>query len=62
LEFWALFKGYINARARRGEVGCWLRYVKKSCTKKKQEELRYPDVEDQICPKETDAPNQQEVV
>ena len=27
-----------------------------------QEEIRYPDREDQTCPKEHDTPNQQEVV
>ena len=30
--------------------------------KKQQEEIKYPDVEDQTCPKELNAPNQQEVV
>jgi hypothetical protein len=30
--------------------------------RRKQEETRYPDSEDQICPKELNAPNQQEVV
>lgn len=30
---------------------CWLWFVKQSCTKKKQqEEIRYPDSEDQTCP------------
>ncbi len=29
--------------------------------KKKQEEIRYPDSKDQTCPKELNAPNQQEV-
>lgn len=23
LEFWELFRGYINARVPRGRVGCW---------------------------------------
>ena len=45
-------------------VGCDLWFVKQLCTKEKQEEkeIRYPDSEDQTCPKELNAPNQQEVV
>ena len=30
--------------------------------KKETKEIRYPDSEDQTCPKELNAPNQQEVV
>ena len=45
-------------------VGCWLLLVaiKQLCAKKKQEEIRYPASKDQTCPKELNAPNQQEVV
>ena len=35
---------------------CWLH------AKRKQEEIRYPDSKDQTCPKELNAPTQQEVV
>jgi hypothetical protein len=60
LEFWGLFRGYINARARRGEVDrCWWQFVKFMF---KKEEIRCPDSEDQTCPKEFNVPNQQEVV
>ena len=70
-------KVIMNARTTRGKadccwllgiwVGCWLVvgwfwsqfffYV----VKKKQEEIRYPDVKDQTCPRELEAPNQQPV-
>jgi hypothetical protein len=68
LKFWGPFRGYINTRALRGRVDCWLvavgwwwwQFVR--YTKKKQEEIRYPDGEDQTCPKELSAPSQQEVV
>ena len=36
--------------------------VKQSCTKKKEEEIRYPDGEDQTCPMEFDGPNQQNII
>ena len=36
--------------------------VKQSCTKKKEEEIRYSDGKDQTCPKELDTSHQQEVV
>ena len=31
LEFWGLFRGYINARALRGGVSCWLSLVVVGC-------------------------------
>jgi hypothetical protein len=42
---------------------CLLHFIKELHTKKKQQgEIRYPDCEDQTCPKELNDPNQQEVV
>ena len=42
---------------------CWLKFVKQTCLKRQEkEEIRYPEGDDQTCPKELDAPNQQEEV
>ena len=49
-------------------VGCWLllvvMYLSSCVVKKKQkdEEIRYPDGEDQTCPKDLDTSNSQGVV
>jgi hypothetical protein len=44
-------------------VVSWLLFVRQSCAKKQQqEEIRYPDSEEQTCPKELNALNQQEGV
>jgi hypothetical protein len=64
----ATFRGCINARTLRGGLGCclvavdccWLWFVKKYAKKNPQALIRYPDGEDQACPKELDVPNQQE--
>lgn len=59
LEFWTLFSGYINARALRGKslIG-FIGHAQRRNKKK----LDIFTTEDQTCPKEHDAPNQQEVV
>ena len=43
---------------------CQLWFFKQSCAKVKEEEeeIRYPDSEDQTCPKELNTSDQQEVV
>jgi hypothetical protein len=43
-------------------VGGWLWFVKQSCAKEKQGEIRYPYGEDQACPTELNVPKQQGVV
>lgn len=40
---------------------CWCRLLSSS-VQRRNEENRYPDGEDQTCPKELTVPNQQEVV
>jgi hypothetical protein len=47
-------------------IGCWLLllllcFVKWLCPKRHEEEIGYPDGEDQNYPTELNAPNQQEV-
>lgn len=76
-EFWELFRGYKNARALRGWwwllflllqlAGCSLLLLVVVCQvvlckERKEEIIEYPDNKGQTFPKESDNPDQQEVV
>jgi hypothetical protein len=67
LEFWKLFRGYINARVLRGRVGWMLAgighgLISSAAQRRKSMNIRYLHSEDQNCPKEFDTLNQQEVL
>ena len=73
MEFWGLFREYMNVSAQRGRCGSVCRLLvllmavglsllNSHAQRNKKEEIRYPDSEDQTCPKKLNPPNQQEAV